>query len=83
MTVDYKRIRQLLVEREELSDTSLRGHSIRRAVKGELPCTMTPFERERWYAGNGMPQVHKRAQDDAVKATRWSRVKRIFRPGWG
>ncbi len=79
MAVHHKRIRELLDEREEASDTSLRGNSIRRAVKGELPRTMTPFEWEQWYAENGMPQEHKRAQDDAVTATRWSRVKRIFR----
>lgn len=83
MAVDHKRIRELLGEREEESDTSLRGNSMRRAEKAELPRTMTPFEWEQWYAENGMPEEHKRAQDDAVKATRWSRVKRIFRPGWG
>jgi hypothetical protein len=79
MAVDHKRIREILGEREEESDTSLRGNSMRRAVNGNLPRTMTPFEWEQWYAENGMPKEHRAAQDGAIKAKRWARVKRIFR----
>ncbi len=64
-------------------DSSLQASALRRAGSETPPRTLTPYEWEQWYAENGMPQAHKRAQDDAVKAKRWSRVKRIFRLGRG
>ena len=40
-------------------DNSLRGKSMRRAMKKTVPNTLTPYEWEQWYAENGVPEEHK------------------------
>ncbi len=48
----------LLATNEESSDNSLRGKSLQRALNGEAPKTLTPYEWEQWYAEHGVPQSH-------------------------
>jgi hypothetical protein len=48
----------LLGNKEERSDNSLRGKSMQRALKSDLPKTLTAFEWEQWYAEHGVPQSH-------------------------
>ena len=84
MAVDHRRIRDIVGEGEETSDTSLRGNSLRRALNGKLPRTMTPFEWEQWYSEKGIPEEHKRVYEDTHKVTGWAWVKHFFRirRGW-
>ncbi|MEH6584016.1 MAG: hypothetical protein V7754_18930 [Halioglobus sp.] len=79
VAVDQKRIREIIGEREEQSDTTLRGNSLRRAVNGKVPRTMTAFEWEQWYAEYGMPDELKIKHDTAPKPTWWARVKYFLR----
>ncbi len=83
MAVNHKRIKEMLGEREEQSDNSLRGSALRRALNETVPRTMTPFEWEQWYRENGVPEEHRQVQGRATETTRWARVKRIFRLGKG
>lgn len=74
-TRNQRLIRELLEEREEPSDTSLRAQSLRRAKANEPPRTMTPFEWEQWYAEHGVPEGHRRRQREPRRP--WWR--RLFR----
>lgn len=54
------RIAQLLGKEEEASDHSLRAQSLKRAMTGRVPRTLTPYEWEQWYEQNGVPESHTR-----------------------
>ena len=54
------RIRRILAEKEEEpGDHSLCGHALRRAVDGETPRTLTPWEWQECYAAHGQPEALK------------------------
>lgn len=52
-------IEKLLAEEESPSDHSLQAKALKRAVNGEVPRTLTPWEWEQWYSDNGVPQTHR------------------------
>lgn len=52
-TRQQKLIRQILDEKDEPSDNSLRAKALERALSGATPRTMTPWEWEEWYAAHG------------------------------
>ena len=54
---------------EEKADNSLRGKSLQRALGGEPPRTLTPYEWEQWYAEHGVPDSHRKPDQGAVR--RW------------
>ena len=58
MAVDHKKIRHLLGEKEEATDHGLGAKSLRRALSGDVPKTLTPYEWEQWYADHGIPEGH-------------------------
>ena len=58
MAVDHEKIRRLLGEKDELTDHGLGAKSLRRAVSGDVPTTLTPYEWEQWYAEHGVPDSH-------------------------
>ena len=58
MAVDHKKIRHLLGEKEESTDHGLGAKSLRRALSGDVPKTLTPYEWEQWYADHGIPEGH-------------------------
>ena len=58
MAVDHEKIRRLLGEKDELTDHGLGAKSLRRAVSGDVPTTLTPYEWEQWYAEHGVPEGH-------------------------
>jgi len=72
-TRNQRLIRELLEEREEPSDTSLRAQSLRRAKANEPPRTMTPFEWEQWYAEQGVPEGHREARRGPRRSL-WQRL---------
>jgi hypothetical protein len=80
-TRNQRRIREILGEQEEASDTSLRAQSLRRATSGEAPRTLTPFEWEEWYAEHGVPATHRRIEADARKERSgwWRRLLHLVR----
>jgi hypothetical protein len=73
-TRNQRLIRELLDEREEPSDTSLRAQSLRRARSEEPPRTMTPFEWEQWYAEHGIPAKHRRPPAPTKRRPWWRRL---------
>ena len=52
------------------ADTTLRGNSLRRAMEGRVPTTLTPHEWEQWYAEQGVPDSH-RTQSQSHKRPWW------------
>lgn len=50
-------------------DNSLRGKAMRRALRQQVPKTLTPHEWEQWYAEHGMPEAHRRVEKDPPE--RW------------
>jgi len=58
MAVNHEKIRRLLGEKEPSTDNSLRAKSLRRALAGDVPKTLTPYEWEQWYAEQGVPDSH-------------------------
>ena len=58
MAVDHAKIRHLLGEKEESTDHGLGAKSLRRALSGDVPKTLTPYEWEQWYADHGVPEGH-------------------------
>ena len=58
MAVNHEKIRQLLDEKEPATDNSLRAKSLGRALAGDVPKTLTPYEWEQWYAEHGVPDSH-------------------------
>jgi len=73
-TRNQRLIRELLDEREEPSDTSLRAQSLRRAQSEEPPRTLTPFEWEQWYAEHGVPESHRRGAPPPRRRPWWRRL---------
>ena len=71
MTSRDEKIRELLGEQEEASDTSLRGNALRRATQDKVPTTLTPHEWEQWYAQHGVPANHRPTRENQKK--RWWR----------
>ena len=71
MTSRDDKIRELLGEQEETSDTSLRGNALRRATQDKVPTTLTPHEWEQWYAEHGVPANHRPTREKQKK--RWWR----------
>ena len=61
MTSRNARIRELLGEKEQEIDSTLRGNSLRRAREQRVPTTLTPHEWQQWYAEHGVPDSHKKA----------------------
>jgi hypothetical protein len=58
MAVDHEKIRRILGEKEQSTDHSLGAKSVRRALSGDVPTTLTPYEWEQWYAEHGVPEGH-------------------------
>ena len=77
MAVNHKRIKEILGETEARADTSLRSHSLRRAMSRKPPRTLTPFEWEQWYADNGVPEEHLRTSHP-ITETPWQRLQRYL-----
>lgn len=55
-------------------DNSLRGNAMRRALQQKVPRTLTPYEWQLWYAENGVPQEHLRAENWVTR--QWRKAKR-------
>lgn len=55
------------------ADNSLRGKAIWRALRHQVPKTLTPYEWEAWYAENGVPEAHSRAENEL--SSRWRKFK--------
>ena len=62
MAVDHEAIEKILGKDGKRADTSLRAHSLQRALNAEVPKTLTPHEWEQWYAEHGIPENHKVAE---------------------
>ena len=62
MAVNHEKIRRLLGEEESSTDNSLRAKSLGRALAGDVPRTLTPYEWEQWYAEQGVPDSHRSPQ---------------------
>jgi Protein of unknown function (DUF3429) len=58
MAINRDNVRHLPDEKEPPEDHTLRGSSLRRALSGDLPRTLTPHEWEQWYAEHGVPRSH-------------------------
>lgn len=58
MAVDHEKIRRILGDKEESTDHGLGAKSLRRAISGDVPTTLTPYEWEQWYAEHGVPEGH-------------------------
>ena len=71
MTSRDRKIRELLGEKEESSDLSLRGIALRRATQKEVPTTLTPHEWEQWYAEHGVPASHQQGKKERRKKRWW------------
>lgn len=52
-TRQQKLIREILNDKVEATDNSLRAKALERALSGAKPRTMTPWEWEEWYAAHG------------------------------
>ena len=68
MAVDHSAIRKILGEQDKSADTSLRAHSMQRALKKKVPTTLTPYEWEQWYAEHGVPDSHRENGDRPRRA---------------
>jgi hypothetical protein len=64
MAVDHEKIRRLLGEKEESTDHGLGAKSLRRALSGDVPKTLTPYEWEQWYADHGVPEGHLASEEE-------------------
>ena len=71
MTSRDDKIRELLGEKEEASDLSLRGNALRRATQNKVPTTLTPHEWEQWYAEHGVPSSHQQGEKEKKKKRWW------------
>lgn len=47
---------------------------MRRALQQKVPRTLTPYEWQLWYAENGVPQEHLRAENWVTR--QWRKAKR-------
>ncbi|MEH6518264.1 MAG: hypothetical protein V7742_16435 [Halioglobus sp.] len=73
MAVDHERIKRLLGDKDESSDTSLRAKTLERALEEKIPTTLTPYEWQQWYAEHGVPDSHSRANPGNVNRLPWWR----------
>lgn len=73
MAVDHERIKDLLGEKEEASDNSLRAKSLERALEEKVPTTLTPYEWQQWYAEHGVPESHLPANIAKPQRLSWWR----------
>ena len=62
-TRQQKLIREILDEKVDTTDNSLRAKALERALSGTKPRTMTPWEWEEWYAAQGETNTDT-ARDD-------------------
>jgi hypothetical protein len=60
-----QRIDELLEEREEQSDHSLRKKALDRAMCETVPRTLTPWEWQEWYAEHGVPEAHSNSKTNS------------------
>lgn len=65
-------IDDILGEKDEASDNSLRGKSMERALEGKTPKTLTPWEWLEYYEEHGVPESHG-AADDKPSTPWWRR----------
>ena len=56
---------------QQNADNSLRGKALSRALDGQLPRTLTPYEWEQWYAEHGTPAAHRQAGADEPERPSW------------
>ncbi|MEH6518259.1 MAG: hypothetical protein V7742_16410 [Halioglobus sp.] len=73
MAVDHERIKRLLGDKDESSDTSLRAKTLERALEEKIPTTLTPYEWQQWYAEHGVPDSHLSANPDKPSRPSWWR----------
>ena len=69
MAVDHEKIRRLLGEKEKSTDHGLGAKSLRRALSGDVPKTLTPYEWEQWYADHGVPEGHLAPEEEQITST--------------
>jgi hypothetical protein len=74
MAVDHKKIRHLLGEKEESTDHGLGAKSLRRALSGDVPKTLTPYEWEQWYADHGVPDGHLAPEEEQRNTSKFDRT---------
>ena len=72
-TRNQQRIRELLGDKEEEKDNSLRGKALERANEQRVPRTLTPWEWQQWYAEHGQPAEHRRESPEQRKPW-WRRL---------
>ena len=53
-------------------DNSLRGNAMRRAISGDVPKTLTPWEWHQWYSEHGMPQEFGKVEN-STQRSKWKR----------
>lgn len=68
-TTTKQRIDHILADGDERSDTSLRGHSLQRALSQDVPKTLTPYEWQEWYKLHGVPEGHVQSTQGSKR--RW------------
>lgn len=73
MAVDHERIRRLLEDSDEASDTSLRAKTLKRALQDKVPTTLTAYEWQEWYAEHGVPDSHSPANPGEGRRPWWRR----------
>lgn len=74
MAVNHERIRRILGEKESSTDNSLRAKSLGRALAGDVPKTLTPYEWEQWYAEHGVPEGHLVPAAEKQRRSWWRKV---------
>ncbi len=70
---NQRRIRELLGEKEQEKDNSLRGKALERATGEQLPRTLTPWEWQQWYDEHGQPSAHRQHNPER-RAPWWRRL---------
>ena len=70
MAVNHEKLQPLLGAKEQSNDHSLRANSLSRAISGEIPKALTPYEWEQWYAEHGVPHSHL-APPAAQRSNSW------------
>ena len=79
MTRRDELIQDLIGDDEAPRDHSLRGQSLARATEPRVPRTLTPDEWADWYAAHGVPDAHRRPQQqDAGKRASWMQRLRAW-----
>ncbi len=65
-TRNQQRIREILQDKEEEQDHSLRGQALERATGRQVPRTLTPWEWQQWYEQHGQPVEHRREASEPL-----------------